>query len=118
MSRRSYELRKRAEERWPNLVNILGCYFNEDFDLLYGSLEGKIEGAVCDGSLAYRQAILKEWRDWQTMDGSVDDIRPSLDRMGVDLLFKDPEDARAFMNLLYDRLIERVRAETGKDWRP
>jgi hypothetical protein len=52
------------------------------------------------------------------MDGSVDDIRPSLDRMGVDLLFKDPEDARAFMNLLYDRLIERVRAETGKDWRP
>jgi hypothetical protein len=91
----------------------MACYFNQDFGILYGSLDGAITAAAQDGSLAHRQAVLKEWRDWNVSEGAVDDIRPSLDdSFSIDIWFKRPIDARDLMNRLYDRLIEGVRAET------
>jgi hypothetical protein len=102
-----------AEERWPLLANLMACHFNEDFDILYGSLEGALAAAARDGSLAHRQAILKEWRDWNAAEGTAHDIRPFLeDGFAVDLLFETTIDARNFMNRLYDELISGVRAET------
>ncbi|HEX8486737.1 contact-dependent growth inhibition system immunity protein [Sphingomonas sp.] len=118
MSRRGYEARKLVEERWPNLSNLIGCYFNQDFDLLYGSLEGAFESAVRDGTLAYRQSVLREWRDLQLVEGTGTDLRASLAVLGADVLFKKAKDARSFMNLFYDKLIEQVRAETSKEWKP
>jgi hypothetical protein len=92
----------------------MACYFNQDFDILYGSLEGAIAAASRDGSLEHRRAVLKERRDWQLVEGAVDDIRPSLDdSFTIDILFKRPIDARNLMNGLYDGLIEGVRAETS-----
>jgi hypothetical protein len=117
MSKRR-DLQRRAEERWPNLTNLLAVHFNQDFDVLYGSPEGAIAAAAQDVTLAYRKSILREWRDWQIEEGASDDLRSSLERMGVDLLFDKAADARLFMNILYDRLIEGVRAEVGKDWKP
>lgn len=94
----------------------MACYFNQDFDILYGTLDGAIAAAARDGSLDHRQAVLKEWRDWNVSEGAVDDIRPNLDdSLSIDVLFKRPIDARDLMNLLYDRLIEGVRAETRHD---
>ena len=91
----------------------MACYFNQDFDILYGSLDGAVAAAARDGSLIHRQAVLKEWRDWNTSEGAVVDIRPSLnDSFSIDVLFKRPIDARMLMNSLYDGLIEGVRAET------
>lgn len=113
MGRRKQERRKAAEQRWPLLSNLMACYFNQDFDILYGSLDGAIAAAARDGSLYHRRAVLKEWRDWNLSEGTADDIRPILDdSFSIDIWFKRPIDARNLMNQIYDRLIEGVRAET------
>jgi len=93
---------------------LLACYFNEDYDLLYGSVEGAIVAAAQDGNLEYRRAILKEWRDWNSATGTEDNIGPLLrDAFSVAVRFRKPIEARNFMNRLYDVLIEAVRAETA-----
>ena len=112
MSRRRLERRRIAEERWPLLANLMACHFNEDFNILYGSLDGAMAAAAGDGSVEHRRAILKEWRDWNDSEGSAVDIRPFLeDGFGVHLLFKTALDARNFMNRVYDDLLSGVRAE-------
>ena len=103
-----------ARERWPLLANLMGCHFNEDYAILYGSFDGALAAAAGSGSLEHRRAILKEWRDWNATSGRADDIRPLLENeFAVALFFKKPIDARNFMNRVYDELISRVRAETG-----
>ena len=98
------------------LANLIVCHFNEDFELLYGSLEGALAAAARDGSLEHRRAVLKEWRDWNGTEGAVHDIRPFLeDGFGVACAFKAPVDARNFMNSIYDGLIRGVRAETRQE---
>ncbi|MGQ2977571.1 MAG: contact-dependent growth inhibition system immunity protein [Sphingopyxis sp.] len=113
MGRARQERRKFAEEQWPLLSNLMACYFNQDFDIIHGSLTGAINAALHDGSLEHRRAVLKEWRDWNASEGAVNDIRPSLhDGFSVAIWFDEPIDARNFMNRIYDGLMERVRAET------
>jgi hypothetical protein len=113
MSRQRLERRRAAEQRWPLLANLMACHFNEDFDVLYGSLEGALAAAAGDGPLEHRRAILKEWRDWNSTAGAVLDIRPLLkDAFAVAVRFRKPIDARNFMNRVYDELIGGVRAET------
>lgn len=113
MSRRRLEQRRLAEERWPLLANLLVCHFNEDFDILYGSLDAAFAAAVSDGSVEHRRAVLKEWRDWNTTVGAVNDVRPLLDDgFGVALFFKEAIDARNFMNRIYDELLVGVKAQT------
>jgi hypothetical protein len=113
MGRRRQERRKIAEQRWPLLSNLMACHFNQDFDILYGSLDGAIAAAAREGSLDHRRAVLKEWRDWNGSEGMVDDIRPSLDdSFTIDVWFKRPIDARDLMNRIYDGLLEGVRTET------
>jgi hypothetical protein len=113
MGRRRQERRKLAEHRWPLLSNLMACHFNQDYNILYGSLEGAIIAALQDGSLDHRRAVLKEWRDWQETEGTVNDIRPFLDDgFSVDIWFAEPADARKLMNRIYDGLMEGVKAET------
>ncbi len=113
MARKKQERRKFHEERWPLLWNLMCCYFNEDFAQLYGSLDGAITAAVRDGSQDHRRALLKEWRDWNFLEGPVRDIRPSLhDGFGIAVRFEGPMEARYLMNRIYDGLMETVRAET------
>lgn len=89
------------------------CHFNEDYDLLYGSLEGAISHAVSEGSVDQRRALLREWRDWGNMVGPADDIRSVLyNGFSVAVLFKQPNDARDFMSAIYDGLLEGVKADT------
>jgi hypothetical protein len=40
------------------------------------------------------------------------------DELGVDVFFETDLEARQFMNMVYDKLITSVRAETSKDWKP
>ena len=115
MGRKRQEKRKLAERRWPLLSNLMACYFHQDLDVLYGSLEGAITAAVQAGSIDHRRAILAEWRDWNASEGAVIDIRPFLEfGFSVDLLFKQPIDARYLMNRLYDGLMESVKTETSR----
>jgi hypothetical protein len=113
MSRRTRERRLEAHERWPLLTNLIGCYFNQDYALLYGSLAGALTAAARDGSLDHRRALLKEWRDWNGTEGAMNDIRPFLyDGFGVDVLLKLPIDGRNLMNRLYDEILAVVKQET------
>ena len=113
MSRRRRELGLLAEERWPLLTTMMICYFNEDFDLLYGSLGGAVAAAVADGSTDHRRSLLREWRDWNSSQGAVNDIRPFLDYgFHIAILFESAIEARHFMNRIYDELLVRVKAET------
>lgn len=114
MGRRRQERAKLAGQRWPLLSNLLLCYFNQDFDILYGSLAGAFDAAVRDGSLEHRRALLIEWRDWNASEGAIDDVRSSL-YYGflISVRLKKPIDGRNFMNRLYDGLMEGVRKETA-----
>jgi hypothetical protein len=114
MGRRRQDRAKLAEQRWPLLSNLLTCYFNQDFDILYGSLAGAFDAAVRDGSLEHRRSILVEWRDWNASEGTADDVRPSLyDGFSIAVRLEKPVDGRNFMNRLYDGLIEGVRKESA-----
>jgi hypothetical protein len=97
------------------LTNMLVCYFNEDYKLLYGSLEGAIAAAVSDAPLMTKKVILKEWREWQSAEGqNAEDLRRFVnDGFHVAILFKKPIDARNFMNRIYDELMAAVRKETS-----
>ena len=115
MSRRqSIERSELVQQRWPRLFQLMACHFNQDFDIMYGSLEGALATAVADGPLEHRRAILKEWRDWMATEGEAEDMRPLLDAFGVDVFFKTPEDARNFINHVYDELLAGVKAETHR----
>ena len=116
MSRKTLERRRSAKELWPNLANLLACYFNEDRQILYGSVEEALSKATSEVPLEMRQSIIREWRGWQAKEAlNNDDLRRFVqDGFGVNLYFKKPIDARHFMNRLHDQLVESVRAEIGQ----
>jgi hypothetical protein len=108
-----------ARERWPKLSNLLSCYFHEHFRALYVSVDGAVDRAVSEHSLEYRQAILKEWRDWNATRGWKEDVhRFMLHGFHVYYTFDTPAEARGFMNMIYEKLIASVRAETEGKWKP
>ncbi|WP_390902354.1 contact-dependent growth inhibition system immunity protein [Sphingomonas bisphenolicum] len=116
MKRGKQQQRDFAEQRWPLLSNLMACYFNEDFDLLYGSLDGAVAASAKDGSLDHRRAILKEWRDWNSSVGAATDLQPELKRcFPIAVRFRNPTDARHLMDGIHDRLIEGIRDETKRD---
>jgi hypothetical protein len=111
MSRATLERRRSAQERWPNLANLLGSYFSQDLEIIDGSLTGALDAAVRDGTPEHRRAILEEWRSWNMSEGAVYDIRPFLgDGFGVEVYFETMREARAFMNRIYDGLKSSVSA--------
>ena len=110
MSRATLERRRSAQERWPNLANLLGSYFSQDLEIIDGSLAGAIDAAVRDNTPEHRQVILEEWCNWNSSEGAVDDIRPFLgDGFGVEVYFETLREARIFMNRIYDALKSGVR---------
>jgi CdiI immunity protein len=119
MSRKTREIRLEAEERWPTLYQFLGAYCHQDWPEEYGSPESAVDAAVSDYTLQMRQKALKEWREWNSTQGSDFDPRAAVnDGFGVCVYFKEPTDARQFMNMVYDKLIVSVRKETTQDWKP
>jgi hypothetical protein len=107
------EVVRRVEQRWPLMRNLMLRYFNEDYDLLYGSLQGALNNALGYCSLEHGRAVLKEWRDWDNSDDAKGDIRPFLyNGLSIAVFFNQPEEARQFMNGIYDRLLEQVKAGT------
>ncbi|GLJ00022.1 hypothetical protein Sbs19_38390 [Sphingobium sp. BS19] len=110
MKTEKWEQRDFAERRWPLFSNLIGCYFNEDFDLLYGSLDGAVAAAARDGSLDHRRSILKEWRDWNLSVGLASDLRPILKKcFSIAVRFRKPEQARHLMDNIYDSSMEGIR---------
>ena len=111
------ELRLEAEERWPMLYQFLG-YCHEDWPEFHGTPEGAVEAAIAEYPLKMRQEVLRQWRDWNVSVGIKDDVRKLVNTgLGVKVFFEQPIDGRNFMNMVYEKLIVSVRAETGRDWK-
>lgn len=119
MSRKSYERRRGAEERWPTLYQFLAGYCHQDWSDFHGTPEGAIDAAIADYSLERQRTVLREWRDWNVAEGSHHDPRAAVNEgLGVNVMFYEPVDARDFMNMVYDKLIVSVRSETEAKWKP
>ena len=119
MSRKSREHRLKAEERWPSLYQFLAAYCHQDWPDFYDSPESAIDAAIAGRSLESQQVVLREWRDWNAKEGSRHDPRAAVnDGLGVNIMFYQPEDARQFMNMAYDKLIVSVRSEAEAKWKP
>ena len=59
-----------------------------------------------------RQAIVRQWRDWNAVEASQHDPRLAInDGLGVNILFESPKAGRHFMNMVYDKLIVSIRKE-------
>lgn len=117
MSRKWHERRRRAEERWPTLCQFLAAYCHEDWPDFHGTPEGAIDAAIADYPFEGRQTVLREWRDWNGVEGTQHDPRAAVNEgLGVEMMFYQPEAARAFMNMVYDKLILSVRQETEAKW--
>ena len=112
------KLRLEAEENWPQLTNFTSAYLGESWSYDAGSPEAAVDQAVSEHSLERRQAIAREWWDWNASAGSQYDPRRHVnDGLGVNVHFKKPEDARAFMNTIYDKLVISIKSEV-KGWKP
>jgi len=108
-----------AETNWPNLCQFLGCYLHQDWPINGGTPEEAIDTAIADWDLAGRRKVLREWREWNRLRGGQTDGAASVnDGLGVEVSFVDEDEARQFMNMVYDKLIASVRAETGHQWSP
>lgn len=119
MSRSTRERMLEAETNWPNLCQFFGCAFHQDWRINGGTPQEAADTAVADWDLAARQQILREWRSWNDTRGWQTDVAASVnDGLGVELEFEDEAGARHFMNMIYDKLIVSVRAETGDRWSP
>ena len=117
MSRKSQQLWKVTEERWPDLQQFLGCYLHQDWPTDYGSPEAAVDAAIAEYDLPARQAVAREWWDWNATGGAVHDARDQIEHgFGVCVWFETPAAARQFMNLVHDRLIIAVRSEVP-GWR-
>ena len=119
MSRRTRERRLEAEERWPELCRFLGGYLHEDWPEMYGSISNAVDVGVREWHLAGRQAVLREWRDWNSSVGWTNEVVAFLqDGIGVNVHFNSDVEARQLMNAVYDKLIVSVRRETSREWKP
>ena len=118
MSRATRQRRLDAEERWPDLFRFLGCYLHQDWPEESGSPEAAIDLAIAEHDLQERQTVARQWWDWNAVEGSKFDPRSSVnDGLGVEVWFEKPEEARVFMNSVYDKLIVSIRKE-AKGWKP
>ena len=118
MSRQTRERRLQAEEKWPNLCQFLGC-LQGNGPILSGTPEAAVDQGIAAADLQHRQAVVREWKDWNGRLGWRTDVAAFVnDGLGVNVPFASEIDARQFMNMVHDRLITSVRAETTKDWNP
>jgi hypothetical protein len=119
MSRKSRERWLEAEEWWPALQQFLSCYLHQDWPDDHGSPEKAIDAAICENPLDFRQAVAREWCDWNATRGGQYDPRAEInDGFGVEVAFENPDEARQFMNSVYDKLVVSIRREAGERWTP
>ena len=110
---RRYQFRKEADKHWPALTSFLTCYLHQDWDLESATPEAAVDLAISDHHLESRQQVAREWRAWQRRYGTVADVRDIvIDGFGVNVWFKKPHEAGDFMQMVYEKLIASIKAET------
>ena len=92
------KLRAQALQKWPLLRRLGDLYFNEDRDIMWGTIEEAMAQAVRDYSVGEREAVLREWEDWSFSESLTDDLRGRVnDGLGFNILFKSDNEAKDFM---------------------
>lgn len=118
MSRKARDIRLEASKRWPQLYQFLAGYCHQDWPEDYGTPEAAVDAAITDYTLAMRQQVLQEWRDWHASVEAVDDIRKIMnDGFGVNVWFKKPIDGRRFMDEVHDKLVISIKREIEERWK-
>jgi len=119
MSRKSRERWLEAEERWPALQQFMGCYLHQDWPDDHGSPDNAIEAAIDENPLDVRKAVTRDWWNWNATLGAQYDPRAAINEgLGVEVVFESANEARKFMNSVYDKLVVSIRRETGEPWKP
>ena len=111
MNARHARLRDEMERRYYRLQQFLTCYFHEDRDLLYGSVEDALAKAIAEYPVELRQQVRRELA--ALMEEQPDDamLRRALnDGLGVNLYFRKPAEARAFAEMVARELLESIKA--------
>ena len=97
------KLRAQALQKWPLMRRLGDLYFNEDRDIMWGSIEEAMAQAVLDYSVAEREAVLREWEDWSFSESLANDLRHLVnDGLGFNIFFKSDDEARDFMIMVRD----------------
>jgi cobalamin biosynthesis protein CobT len=111
MNARRARLRDEMERRYYRLHQFLTCYFHEDRDLLYGSVEDALATAIAEYPVELRQQVRRQLA--ALMEEQPDDamLRRALnDGLGVNLYFRKPAEARAFAEMVERELLESIKA--------
>ncbi|MEO1167434.1 MAG: hypothetical protein AAFW97_01855 [Pseudomonadota bacterium] len=111
----SREKRRRlADERWPEMSNLLACHLGQDWPEEYGDRFSAIDGAMKDYPLDYRQLVAKQWRNWIAQLDSESSVKEYLnDYFGINIYFKSEFEAVEFADEIYRRLIDSIKDETS-----
>ncbi|MEA3011738.1 MAG: CdiI immunity protein [Sphingomonadales bacterium] len=111
MNGRRARLQDEMERRYHRLRQFLPCYFHEDRDLLYGSVEDALATAIAEQPVALRQQVRRELA--ALLEEHADDamLRQALnDGLGVNLHFRKPAEARAFAEMVDRDLLASIKA--------
>ena len=117
MSRKTRQIEFEARERWPQLFQFCACYLGQDHVYEFGTLDAAVDRAVSDYDDTMLKNVAIEWWDWNISRGSHEDPRDWIGALGVNRLWDGPQEARALMNSLYDKVIAQIR-QNDRYWRP
>lgn len=111
-------LRKEAEDRWPNLQNVLACYLHQDWDVFDETPHKAVDRAISETPLETLKLVTTEWRDWRARSSRAVSLQRQVNEgLCVNVGFKTSMEAREFMNIVYDKLIFAIRNE-DEGWKP
>jgi hypothetical protein len=97
----------------------MSCYLHQDWPDDHGSPDKAIDAAIDENPLDFRQEVARQWWNWNATEGAQYDPRSAInDGLGVEVIFENPDEARQFMNAVYDKLVVSIRRETGEFWNP
>jgi len=93
-------------------------HFHEHATAICGSDEESLAKGIEERSVEQLKAILTEWRGWMDGIGSGDGevVRALQDGLGVNRVFRNAVEARAFMTNVHDRILVAVRERAGNRW--
>ena len=99
------------------MTRLGGLYFNEDRDLMWGTIEEAMSQALLDFSVAERKGVLREWEDWNTSKSLTTNLRKRVnDGLGFNVYFQSDGEARDFMKWVRDSFIG-AQASSKERWK-
>jgi hypothetical protein len=104
-------LREDMERRFYRLWQFLGCYLHEDWPEMHGSPQAAVDAAIADYPIEYLQEVRHQLVAVITENEDPAMLRDVLnDGLGVNVWFKQPEEAREFADHVEAKLMASIKA--------